>query len=512
MPTEPAPVGTSHSRRRPRLLATALAVATVSVLLPVAAPSPAGAACAANGGNRLAGTMQGEDGRFVWSLIGVEYFDGAGRKIRADGCPEHDPGAYSQIVRVNEHKLDGHGATSGSGLTKSWSIPNVPANAATVWIEAYPMTDEIHNPQPISRVRYGHAMRRAVSLGSGTTRIDLRLPNRCGVDGGTAGAISGRFIVDGRPVVPDRVWAWNTSPDGGHYIMGWGMADLRRGWFRLQHLAANQDYVVWATYRGQTHVFEHLRVSACRDTRLDVILGSDVRDRDGIAGLVDVPVTSYFARPAAWALSKGVTTGVGGSDRFEPHRPITRGELVTLLWRTAGQPRASAHSGFEDVPTNAFYAPAVTWARNRGLTTGVGGSNRFEPTRPITRAEVAALLWRAAGSPSRSANSGFADVPANTYFAVPAGWARDRGITTGVGGSDRFEPHRSISRAEMIAMLWRSEGSPAHGRPPSPSQTCASFTSASTARAFHDLYARWGDVARLTAGGQVCPLLYGSKL
>src|SRR5690606_41093279 len=120
--------------------------------------------------------------------------------------------AYATVVKVNEHLVDGHGSTSGAGLTKSWEVRNIPANAATVWLEAYPMTDERANPQPISRVRYGHAMRRAVPLPS--TNINLRLPLRCSA-GGSTGTISGRSVINGRPVRPDWVWAWNEDPDTG---------------------------------------------------------------------------------------------------------------------------------------------------------------------------------------------------------------------------------------------------------------------------------------------------------
>src|SRR5690606_39157782 len=162
----------------------------------------------------------------------------------------------------------------------------------------------------------------------------------------------------------------------------------------------------------------------------------DVRGKDAIAGLADVPVTSYYARPAAWALSKGITTGVGGKDYFAPRAQLTRAEMITFLWRTAGEPAARGNGGFADVPGRSYNAEAVAWARRHGITTGVGGTNRFEPNRPVTRAEVATLLWRAEPGRTRGTASGFVDVPRNTYYAAAVAWARHEGITTGVGGTN----------------------------------------------------------------------------
>jgi hypothetical protein len=496
------------TRRRSRVLGLLLAVIVATTGLAHAPASVASAACAGNSGRRLAGTIEGSDGRYLWAFIGVEFMDAAGNKIGQDGCRLSDSSLYSVLVRVNRQKLSGHGATSGSGLTKSWEVANIPSNAATVWMEAYPMTNDPF--ETVSRVRYGHAMRRAVPLHSPTTPINLKLPLRCS-KGGQTGTISGRFVVNGKPVVPERVWAWNESPDTGSYIMGWGMAELRKGWFRVENLAPNQDYVVWATYGGSTQVFHGLRVNACRDTRLDVARGWGIADTDAIVGLNDVKLGSFYAVPAAWALSKGITTGVGGTRSFAPARPVTRGEMVTFLWRAAGSPSASTSSGFSDVPTSAFYARAVTWARQKGITTGVGGTNLFEPNRPVTRGELATFLWRSKGSPPASTYSGFADVPQSAFYARAVTWARQTGVTTGVGGTNLFEPNRSVTRGEMITMLWRSAGKPAHGKPPvTATQTCASFSSYSKAKAFRAMYAPWGDLASLGPSDRVCPLTYGS--
>jgi hypothetical protein len=173
------------------------------------------------------------------------------------------------------------------------------------------------------------------------------------------------------------------------------------------------------------------------------------------SGFTDVPNNTWFTVPVNWARATAVTTGVGGSNRFEPWRDITRAEVVTMLWRAVGSPNVSPSAGFVDVPGGTWFTTAVNWAKDFGITTGVGGSNRFEPLRPITRAEVVTMLWRATGSPTGYPRSGFIDVPRGTWYTASTDWAKATGVTTGVGGSNRFEPLRPITRGEVVTMLWR---------------------------------------------------------
>lgn len=173
----------------------------------------------------------------------------------------------------------------------------------------------------------------------------------------------------------------------------------------------------------------------------------------------DVGGTEFYAAPSAWAAYTGITTGFGGSARLEPHLGATRGEIVTFLWRAHGAPRASAHPAFSDVNGDAYYADAVAWAVEEGITTGVGTTGRFEPHRPATRAEVVTFLWRAHGSPTSWFNP-FFDVPTGIWYEPATTWAGRSGISTGVGGGAVFHPDTRISRAEVVTFLWRAHGTP----------------------------------------------------
>ena len=96
---------------------------------------------------------------------------------------------------------------------------------------------------------------------------------------------------------------------------------------------------------------------------------------------------TWYEKAQNWAKAKGV------SDGANPNGTINRAQMVTMLWRAMGQPAAGSAANFIDVPANSYYAQAVAWAVENGITTGVGGG-RFDPTAICTRAQIAAFLAR----------------------------------------------------------------------------------------------------------------------
>ena len=176
----------------------------------------------------------------------------------------------------------------------------------------------------------------------------------------------------------------------------------------------------------------------------------------GHISFADVPPGHYAHAAVAWGAHAGHTSGVGGTNQFQPGRNITRAELVTLLWRVAGRP-SSAHPLSIDVPPNHFAAPAVRWALQTGVTTGVGGTNRFAPDEPITRAQIITMMWRSENRPDASAATLLPDVHAGHWSAMPVRWAYAEGISYGVSHTRLFFPHRNLSRAEAITFIYRLE-------------------------------------------------------
>ena len=174
--------------------------------------------------------------------------------------------------------------------------------------------------------------------------------------------------------------------------------------------------------------------------------------REGEELFRDVPVNAYYYDAVRWAKRNGITNGIGDG-LFGSTLPCTRAQIVTFLWRAAGSPEPKSAANFTDVPTSAYYARAVAWAVEAGITNGVG-NGKFDPDAPCTRAQCVALLYRAAGSPKVSDTADFEDVTETAYYAGAVAWAQKHGITDGVSAT-RFAPDHDCTRAQIMAFLYR---------------------------------------------------------
>ena len=165
----------------------------------------------------------------------------------------------------------------------------------------------------------------------------------------------------------------------------------------------------------------------------------------------DVPVDAYYYDAVKWAAEKGITTGQANG-LFGSDRSCTRAQIITFLWRAAGSPVVNYAMEMGDVSADAYYAEAVRWALSRGITSGTGGG-AFSPDDACTRAQAVTLLARALSAKAGSA-ANFTDVPADAYYAQAVSWAVENGITTGVGGG-RFDPNSTCTRAQIATFLYR---------------------------------------------------------
>ena len=163
----------------------------------------------------------------------------------------------------------------------------------------------------------------------------------------------------------------------------------------------------------------------------------------------DVPVGTVLYDAVKWALGKGITSGVDAA-HFAPDRPCTRAHAVTMLWALRGKPQR-AGKAFEDVKPTDYFSAAVAWASAEGVTAGVDDTH-FAPRQPCTRAQIITMLWAAAGKPEPETYQPFEDVAPAAYYAKAAQWARDKGITAGVGGN-RFAPDDICTRGQIVMML-----------------------------------------------------------
>ena len=167
----------------------------------------------------------------------------------------------------------------------------------------------------------------------------------------------------------------------------------------------------------------------------------------------DVSTSAYYYEAVKWAQEKDITGGIGNG-LFGPNQPCTRAQIVTFLWRAAGSPAPKHMSSFADVPADAFYAKAVAWAVENGITGGTG-DGKFSPDATCTRAQSVTFLYRAAGSPKVSGSAEFGDVATNAYYADAVAWAAKNGITGGIGGG-LFGSGNDCTRAQIVTFLYRS--------------------------------------------------------
>ena len=166
----------------------------------------------------------------------------------------------------------------------------------------------------------------------------------------------------------------------------------------------------------------------------------------------DVPANAYFADAVEWAVNKGITNGLSDT-MFGPYESCTRAQIVTFLWRAAGSPEPKTASSFTDVPASAYYAKAVAWAIENGITNGMT-ETMFAPNATCTRGQSVTFLYRALkGTASGSTN--FTDVKPDAFYADAVNWAVASGVTNGTSATT-FSPNADCTRAEIVTFLYRA--------------------------------------------------------
>ena len=165
----------------------------------------------------------------------------------------------------------------------------------------------------------------------------------------------------------------------------------------------------------------------------------------------DVPNDAFFYEAVKWAVKSGVTNGLTET-MFGPYEPCTRAQIVTFLWRAAGSPEPKTAVSFADVPSGSYYAKAVAWAIENGITTGTG-DGKFSPDATCTRAQAVTFLFRISKT-SADGTPAFSDVATDAYYAEAVKWATDNGITNGISGG-LFGPDNDCTRAQIVTFLWR---------------------------------------------------------
>lgn len=169
---------------------------------------------------------------------------------------------------------------------------------------------------------------------------------------------------------------------------------------------------------------------------------------------MDVSEGVYYYDPVLWAVQNNVTTGTSMTT-FSPDDGCTRAQVVTFLWRAAGEPSpASSINPFSDVKSGTYYYNAVLWAVENGITNGTSNTT-FSPDDTCIRAQIVTFLWRYEGKPiPASTNNPFIDVKTSAYFGNAVLWAVENGITYGTS-TTTFSPDDTCTRAQVVTFLYR---------------------------------------------------------
>ncbi len=168
-------------------------------------------------------------------------------------------------------------------------------------------------------------------------------------------------------------------------------------------------------------------------------------------GFADVPAGIWYEEPVAWAVAGGITQGASDT-AFAPDRTCTVAEVITFLWRAAGQPAPTISDPYTDGVSGQWYTSAALWAHESGLV----GGDAFGASEPCLRSMVVSYLWKLNDAPA-AAGASFTDVPASAAYAGAVAWAVEQGITKGAGDT-AFNPSGTCTRAEIVTFLYRAFG------------------------------------------------------
>ena len=170
-------------------------------------------------------------------------------------------------------------------------------------------------------------------------------------------------------------------------------------------------------------------------------------------GFSDVAADAWYAEAAVYCRDNGLMNGTTATT-FSPNATMTRAQLCAVLYRMAGSPEMTGRDAFADTPDGAWYEDAALWAVRNRIMSGYT-ADTFGPHDPVTREQLAAILWRYAGSPAAEAGEAYTDEASIASWAVTAvDWARTCGFINGMSGGS-FRPDGQATRAQVAAILMR---------------------------------------------------------
>ena len=215
---------------------------------------------------------------------------------------------------------------------------------------------------------------------------------------------------------------------------------------------AGYHFKAWRVILGGVTITDNKFTMPAEDVEVQAVFEKDAPISKH--PFLDVPAGAYYEDAVVWAVGKGITSGTNATT-FDPNGTCTRAQAVTFLWRAAGSPVPKTKlMPFPDVPIGSYYWNAVLWAIEQGITEGTSYLT-FSPNDSCTRAQIVTFLWRSKGNPAVSGNAPFTDVPPDAYYAAAVTWAEKNGITGGIGNG-LFGSNNTCTRAQIVTFLYRA--------------------------------------------------------
>ena len=357
--------------------------------------------------------------------------------------------AYGETMKLDTTGGSGSGDVSWSvvGGTGEATIDEngvlTPVKAGTVIIKAVREGDENYNKAESETVTITIVKGKLTGAPSytpitadGKTLKDAALePNADWPEGTLTWVDAEGNELDGTTVVEaNATYRWKFTPDNENY-------ESLTGSYTLYEKSGGDDDD--GPHKPSNPVINPTRPSTSNGSQTTTEPESPFRD---------VKKSDYSYKAIAWAAENGIAGGIGNG-LFDPNGPCTRAQIVTFLWRAAGSPAPKALSGFVDVPADAYYAKAVAWAVENGITKGTSATT-FSPDDICTRAQAVTFLFRAFKAKANGVSTVFHDVAPTAYYAGAVKWAVDNEVTDGIGNG-LFGPDNACTRAQIVTFLWR---------------------------------------------------------
>lgn len=330
------------------------------------------------------------------------------------------------IFNVYSAETDGElvGKTSWSGTKLTVVLDSVPSNNTAYYVS---MTTPTTTEGPRSQIIVNAYVRPSSSSSSSRPSYSITIPNK--TENGSVN-ISSTSAKRGSTVTI------TVTPDAGYVLDKLTVTD--KDGKELSLTKKSDTEYTFVMPAGKVEITPSFVKQAEEPSRV----------------FVDVKTGDYFYDAVLWAVEKGITNGTS-AETFSPEDPCTRAQIVTFLWRAAGSPVVNYAMDLSDVAGDAYYAEAVRWALSEGITTGTS-DHTFSPDAVCTREQAVTFLWRAAGSPAVSGESAFEDVGADAYYARAVAWAAQNGVTNGISQA-LFGTGSDCTRAQIVTFLYRAQ-------------------------------------------------------